>query len=237
MCTGLELLPLALTAAGSAVSGYGAYTQGQEEQANNQRIADARNAELEPVLGKVYGNAAQGRAVFNRRLGEVSPSNSRADQRRLTKQRVRGTTRVAAGGKDADIPISGSAPGTVKTEIGKKMLEATKRAKQAAKAKGKLHGYGDFVLDQTLRDQQAGRDIGMFNNFVQGDVGVLPFSQDFAGYSAYQPSSGVGEIFQSAGNLLASGAGAYSPELTGASSGYSSPYDAPLDWKTTVRRG
>lgn len=204
MCTGMEL---ALLAAGTALSGGGAYLSNKEANENAAAMTRARNDELALTLAKNRELADRSRKVYDERMADSTAERFGERQEDLTDRRT-DTLTSAVQGVDADsVPISGSAPTVVKSEIAKKLLGATKSAKESAKALGTLGGYGDLWFDQGLQDASAGRDIGVLSNFQQGNMGILPYSQDFAQYAAYRPSSGLGDMMQAAGSVIGGYAG------------------------------
>jgi hypothetical protein len=206
MCTGLEI-GLILAAAGAAAGGYGAYRQGDEAQANNIRMATARNQELSNTLARNRVNAEEARKVYTGREEEIQPERLAARQEDLTADRTATLEGAVEGANVEDVPLAGSAPTVVKSEIAKKLLGAMTEAKESAKRLGKVGGYGDLWFDQGLANTAAGRDIDMWSDFNKGNLGILPYSQDFASYQAYKPSSGIGEIFQGVGSVLGAAGG------------------------------
>lgn len=204
MCTGVELAVLAAAAAASAG---GAYIQNQESSDNNARIAQARNKELRDTLARNQEISDRSRDIFKLRQEEVAPEATKQRQEELTTDRTDKLTDVVTGENPENVPIKGSAPQVVKSEIAKKFLAASDKAKANAKALGTLGGYGDLWLDQGLKDTDAGLGIGVQQNLIKGNMGILPYSQDFAGYQAYRPSSGIGEMMQAAGSVLGGAAG------------------------------
>lgn len=214
MCTGLEIAALvasaATAAAGAGVSASGARKSQDEATINNARIAQARNDELRKTLALNDKISAESRNAYKGVEDTLPDMPVKQDQ--LTAERT-GQLEAAIPSEDASrIPLSGSAPSVVRSEAAKEMLDATDKAKQTAKALGKVGGYGDLFFDQGLNTQAAGRDVNEYQNFISGNMSLLPYLQDFAGYGAYRPSSGVGEVFQAAGNVL----GAAAPSVGGA---------------------
>ncbi len=201
MCTGLEIL-LPLLGSGLGIAG-GAIQQGKlNDQAQAQ--ADARNKVLSATLFKNDALADQSRSIFDKRLEEIQPEAFDQQQADLTAERT-DTLEGAIGLPDPeDIPISGSAPQVVRSEIAKRMLGAFEKAKGNAQTLGRLGGYGDTFFRQGLATAEAGNQISVPNNFARGNLGILPHLQDFAEVAAIKPISPIGGILSGIGNVLGS---------------------------------
>lgn len=239
MCLGLEAawIPLAAAAAsaaiGSGVSAYGAHTSQQESEANAMRVARARNNQLESVMRRNKEIADQSREIYKTREQEIQPENMAAKQEELAGERIAGNVAAVAPPAPENIPISGSAPTVVKSEVAKKLGEAMTSATDQAKNLGKLGSWGDFFGEQGMANTSTGRDLGVLQDFQQGNLGILPMSQDFAAYRAYRPSSGIGEAMQAAGPVVAAAGSAaadrYGREFS------DTTYDPLSGWTTTTK--
>ena len=230
MCTGLEI-PLIMAAVGAATSAGGSYLSNQSAQQNAQKVAAARNSQMQATLAATNKIADESRSTFTNRMADVTPTALPAEQAALTDQRTAGLTNAVTTATPADIPLSGSAPAVVKSEVAQKMSDATNVALDQAKSLGTLGGYGDLQFNQGVANTEASNKIGMLRNLQQGRLSLLPAQQDLAGDAAYRPTSPIGGIMQGAGNALGSAAGA----------GYFTPAASnltdPASWAATVTRG
>ncbi|BAQ16107.1 hypothetical protein [Methyloceanibacter caenitepidi] len=215
MCTGIELAALAslaTTVVGSGVSAYGAHRAGQERDANAAREAAARNAELEDVLRRNRKIADESRDLYTKREEAIAPKNTKRAQEEATQDRTNILTDAISGPEE--VPISGSAPEVVKTDLAKRLGEAVSGAKEEAKALGKVGSYGDFWFNQGLADTELGRGIETRSNFQQGNLNLLPYSSDLAAFQTYKPSTGIGEAMMAAGPALGQAGEAYYGAVT-----------------------
>lgn len=208
MCTGLEIAAIA-SVLGSAAAAGGTYISGQEASKNATAVADARNRELQATLGRTKQLAKDSRNIYKQREDEIQPEAMAASQADATADRTATLEGAIPDSAPEAVPLSGSAPAVVKSEIAQKMLEATGEAKSQARALGKVGGYGDTWFKEGLATNDTDRRLGIPQNFIQNEMALLPYSQDFAEFGAYRPSSGIGEIMQGAGNVIASAGGAY----------------------------
>lgn len=207
MCTGIELIGLAA----SAASGIGSMIQQKEEQANARRMAKARNDELKRTLGKNDALAQDSREQFNLRQQELQKAQLEEQNKDTRREdelvEATETPAVTAEGGDVAAPISGSAPTVVKSELAKRMQGALDQSKSQAQKLGKLGGYGDTWLDQGFADMETGRNLGVNSNFAAGNSALLPYAQDFAEQRAYKPISPIGGLLQGFGSMASSWAG------------------------------
>jgi hypothetical protein len=212
MCTGLEpalIASLVTAAAGSGISAYGAKKTADEQSENAARTANARNAELARLNDVARGGlndrlAQQSRDIYSKREADIQDLPKR--QAEVTDDRTAGLEAAVESAPQAEVPISGSAPEVVKTEVAKRMLDAMQSGKERARSLGTLGGYNDLWVDQGFANTGAGRDIGVTQNKLAGNLALLPFSQQYAEANAYRPPSALGGVMQGAGNFLASAA-------------------------------
>lgn len=205
MCTGLEILG----AAGAAASAIGTMIQQQQANANQVRMAEARNNELKRTLIKNDALAQQSRDTFNERTQKINAEEMAADQDQATQTREDAMTAAvdSAPQPAAEVALSGSAPAVVKSELAKRMSDAITSTKQSAARQAKLAGYGDSWLNQGFKDVEAGRDIAQDANFASGNMALLPYQQDIAEMRAYKPISPLGGLLQGFGSMVSSYAG------------------------------
>jgi hypothetical protein len=214
MCTGLEIAAIA-SVLGSAAAAGGTYMSQQEASQNAQRAADARNRELQATLARTKKLGEESRNIYKQREQEIAPEAAQQSHEDATASRTATLEGAIPDSAPEAVPLSGSAPTVVKSEIAQKLLDATGEAKTQARALGKIGGYGDMWFNEGLSSNNADRRLSVPQNFIQNEMALLPFSQDFAEYGAYRPSSGVGEIMAGVGNVVASAGGAYGGKVAG----------------------
>lgn len=208
MCFGLEAawLPALI---GSGISAVGTIVQQKQQRKQQQDIADARNNELRRTMQKNDGLAEEGRDRFQKRLAEASNENMEAEKAKTeatrTEEGENAVESVVKPDAAADMAsLAGSTSEVVKSDLASRMKEALTQGKDQAKAKAKLSAYGDSWLDQGFADTNAGRDIGVTQNFAAGNSAILPYAQDFAEQRAYRPISPLGGILQGLGGMMGS---------------------------------
>lgn len=190
---------------GTAASTVGGFITQQEQQANIQRQADARNERLNQTMLKNDALAKQSRAEFDARQQKATGDAIEQDRADKTAERTQALTdAVDSTPAAADISLSGSAPTVVKSELAKRMATALGQATDSAKAQAKLGGYGDSWLGQGFQDVAAGRNIGQNANFAAGNMAILPYQQDIAEQHATKPISPIGGLLSGFGSMLSS---------------------------------
>ncbi len=223
MCTGLELI---LPLLGTGLSFVGNSIQQKNLAAQAQAKVDARNRVLATTLGKNDILADQARGIFDTRLQEVQPEGFDNTQAEVTAERTATLESSIREPQPEDIPLSGSAPEVVKSEIAKRMLAAFESAKGQAQSLGKLGGYGDAFFQEGLSNAEAGNQISIPNNFARGNLGILPYLQDFAQVSATKSISPIGGLLAGFGNALGGFAGSQG-YFGGATGGSNVPIPRP----------
>lgn len=218
MCTGIEL---AAMLGGTALNAVGGMIQRNEEAANQKRMADARNEKLQLTLNKNDKLAERSRQRFDARQQDTQNLDQNEQKAKQDRQQTLEQAVTDTPNPTPDLPISGSAPTVVRTELAKRVGEALSKAKESATKLGTLGGYGDLWVNQGFKDAQAGRDIGVDANLAAGNMALLPYQQDIAETRAYQPISPLGGILQGIGSGLSSfgGGGGRLPRRS-----YSSPW-------------
>lgn len=211
MCTGLEIASLV---AGPLLSAGGAMIQAKEEQANQKRMAEARNEKLRGVMAKNDQLADESRAEFNARQQKATAESIEAERAAKTDERSQNLEAAVTEAPAAveNVSLSGSAPTVVKSELAKRMSTALGQATDSAKAQAKLGGYGDAWLGQGFQDVQAGRNIGQNANFAAGNLAILPYQQDIEETRAYRPISPLGGLLQGFGGMVSSYGGGGVPK-------------------------
>jgi hypothetical protein len=201
---GLGIGPIAAAIIPALLGGAGQFmtAKAQQDQAEDQ--AAARNRELMKTLEKNDAIAAQSREVFDKRRGEIQPDQMGQAQEEATASRTGVLEQAVAAAPPGEVPLSGSAPDVVQSEVAKKMQTAVSQGKDQARALGKAGGYGDTWFGQGIANQETGRNLDVNNNFASGNMAILPYLQDFAEIEATKPISPIGGVLSGFGGALGS---------------------------------
>jgi hypothetical protein len=207
MC--FDPISLALLAASTAASVGGGIMQRNEANANNARVAEARNQELRDMSARLRATEQENALKLNSTMDQFTQPGQEKAQADANAERDAGVmANTAAPVADAgDIPLAGSAPKVIKDNIASRMLTAFQGATDKAKAVSKLGSYGDVWGANNRAVGDAGRQIDTNNAGARAWAGLLPSLQDFAQHAVTKPSSGIGETMQAVGQLGASAAG------------------------------
>jgi hypothetical protein len=205
MCTGIEIAALA---AAAALSAGGAAVSQHEATSNANNVAMARNRALQATLDRTRGMSKDSRAVFDKRAEEIAPAKLAKTQEDVTANRTAGLTDAVDKATPADVPLAGSAPAVVKSEVASRMKDAMESGINRAKALGKLGGYGDLWSQEGFANQDASRNIDVQQNLISGQMSMLPYQQQLAELRATRAPSLWGPVLQGAGSVIGSAAGA-----------------------------
>ncbi len=208
MCYGAEaawLVPLL----GSLASVAGTVITTNEQRANAERQAKARNDKLQQVMSRNDQLAEKSQETFQNRMTDVQPEQAQNDQQAAESERAQALD-TAVDRSAPTIPLAGNAPAVVKSEIAKKMADVFAGGRAEAGRLAKLGARGDSWFNSGLQDTAAARDIGVQSNAAAGNLGILPHLQDFAETRAYKPISPWGAILSGIGSMAGSyGGGGY----------------------------
>lgn len=212
MCTGVEIAGIA----SALLSTVGGVVTMSEQNANAERMKDARNEELRRHLLKNDQLAETTRDEFARRNATATADGVAADQQAAQADREATLNSAVAdspSGAEAQavtgLSSSGSAPTVVRAEMAKRMSDAVGKVKGQAKNAAKLGAYGDSWMQQGFADLDANRNISVDANAAAGNSALLPYQQDFAETRAYKPISPLGGILQGLGGALGSTGGSF----------------------------
>lgn len=203
-------LSLLAALGGGALSAGGAMISNRAGERQAADIAKARNDELRKTMVKNDAIAMQTRDRFGDRAAGYNDTNFQQSADAAVGAR---TAPLEAAVTEPSIaaPISGSAPEVVRSELARVMSDTMAKGKAQAKALGKVGSYGDTWFNQGVENTSAGRDIGVMNDQAQGNLGILPYLQDFAEISATKPISPLGGIMSGIGNMIGSFSGGRAP--------------------------
>jgi hypothetical protein len=198
---------LAIMAASTAATIGGTVVSGREAVKNDAREADARNKVLRDTMSRNQMKADDNREIFNKRITEsaATPMQTQlGDAQAGQVQAIEGNLDATA----AESPIAGDAPKVVKSNLSAAMADSFAKSKEKAKALGELGGYNAQGRDDAIADTELGMAINTNNDAVRGNLGVMPYLQDYAALRVRKPSSGLGQMLTAAGQAGSTYAGA-----------------------------
>lgn len=207
MCDPLTLI---MGIGGAVASTVGAGMQAGEAAKTNARIAESRNKVLRQTNAMNDEHAAKNRQALNQRVADSG--KAKADQQLATAQdtAVDQITQNLAP-TATDIPLSGAAPKVVGNSLSTALGDVAKESQARAADIGMFQGYGLNAQDNALGDLGLRDEIGVNNDYVRGNMSIMPYLQDFAEYKAASKakSSPLGSILLGLGKALPmySGAG------------------------------
>jgi hypothetical protein len=227
-------MSFALTAVvvGTGANVAGGMISRNDALSNAQSQANARNASLAKNIGVLQGFGQDNRNTFDANMANYTPA---AQQTQLTNaQDARSNSNVANITQEtgADAPIAADASPASRSDLAKRMLSVYDGATTRAKALGKLGGYSDAWTQNMLDNAQAGRDIGVTNNYAEGRKALVGPEGDMAAAAAYKPPSIWGPLLQGAGSIAsaAGGAGLGGGGFAGATGVNASQIGTPSLW-------
>ncbi len=192
-------ITLAVLAASTAASIGGGMISSSESAQNANRMAAARNRVLEETRKRNLKHSDQNRIQFNDNLANTNDE----DGEKLRKAQndrtdvIQGNINPVA----ADVPLDANAPKVVQSNLAKTLADTFATSKTNAMHLGALGGYGDRSRDLAIGDSGTQSAIGTNNNFVAGNMGIMPYLQDYAQIRANKPSSGLGDMLSALGKM------------------------------------
>jgi len=186
---------------GSALSGIGAMIKNRQANNNAKAVADARNGVLRDTMALNRPIADSSRAAFDNRIQQPMANEVAAGAPRMAML-------DAAVQPAPTIPVAGSAPQVVKSEIAKKMQEALEAGKSEAASSGRVASYGDAWFGEGIQNNDLASRLRQDANFAGGNLALLPHLQDLAEVGATRPSGPIADIFMGLGNAVGSAGGA-----------------------------
>lgn len=203
------ILPLLALALGTGASFVGNRMAQNEAEEAAQREKAARDAELMEILQRNRQDADANYQTFQSRLSELQPMPQQIAQDEAATDRASPVQNAVMEFDDVDIPLSGSAPKIVQSQLANAMKDAWDKSTDHAQKMAKLGAYSDHWFNQGLATNEAARDIETRNRFARERTAMLPAMQDFAAYDAQKPRSGLGELLSGIGRTVAGAGGAY----------------------------
>ncbi len=198
-------------ALGASAAGTGLSIAGNEASQSAMNAARANEVNQQAALQK------QSNAIFANSLAQSTPKTAQQQMQQGQAARTNAwqglqdaTTPVASalptatGSTAGSSPGGGTSTGSSATPIG----GATRRAASAgnswntllANAAAREGSYGDWQNQQAIKNANAAQQLGVVNNFSQGDAALLPTELQVAS-QAGDSLSGWGNIVSSLGSL------------------------------------
>lgn len=194
---------LPLIIGGMLLSGVGQAIKNRQAQNQAKAIADARNQVLSDTMAMNRPLADSSRTMFDQRIAapiadEGAPS-------------LRGDLLADAAQPAPDIPVSGSAPTVVKSEIAGQMAKALEEGKAEAARSARVGAYGDAWFDEGVYNNQLGSQLGQNANFAGGNLALLPHLQDLAEVQATKRRGPIADIMMGVGSAMGAYGGSMGP--------------------------
>ncbi len=201
MCepTTLTVASLALVAAGTAATAYGAKQADKAEGAATSAELD-RQAKLRREADAVHGNtiSANGAKKTIQHMDEAAGKRTAAYQQS-----------VADTASFAPLGVSTTATGTGGNQVvadayRKEQQGASSYVQQQGQAQSALQAFDDTMQNNAIFNANQGYDIRKLGSFMQGSANVLPYELDSAGHKG-DTSKTIGGILQALGAVTGAG--------------------------------
>ena len=180
-CGALEVgIPLMLAGTGAQIGA-------------NVMEGNAMNSKVSAELARQSAFQKRGTGVFQQSLGQSTPQAAQ-------QQIGQGQQQYTQAMQGAKLPML-SQPGTLPNDTSRIIDTATQaRNNMSNMANANLQGYGNYGLQQHLKDLQAGSQLGVIGNEAQQSAGVLPTELAQARQSQAGLSS-IGQLLSTVGSL------------------------------------
>lgn len=199
-------ITLGIMAAGTAASAVGGGMNTASQINNNTNIAAARNKALQETNAKDLAISGQSDAALSKHLSDTTGPAAAAG--------LQGAQGGAVGAMLDNMAPSGGGPTlgadmptAAKSGLGAAIAAAGAKSTAKATAQGNLLGYQTYGRDVAAGDKDLTSSIDLNNNFVHGNMAILPSIQDYEQIKANKPSSGLGGILQALGGMASGYAG------------------------------
>ena len=208
-------ISLGLMALGGGASVLGGGMSASETANNNAAIAAARNKALQETNAKNLAISGQSRDAMGKEIAATTGPMAAAGLAGAQGGAVNTimSNMAPTGGEPT---LSSSAPKAAQSGLAAAIAAAHAKSTAKGAAQGNLLGYQTYGRDVAEQDKDLASGINMNNDFVHGNMAILPSIQDYEQIQANKPSSGLGELLQG----LGSAAGGYAGNRAGAR-GYS----------------
>jgi len=196
MCTGIE----ALTVASTAASLGGKLLGSSNEAKNAQAKINARNAAAQQEQQRQRIFQQSNDAAINNTLQDMSSETQQQSFGDLVAKREQAYTENAPPAAEF-ATISESTPQVVKSDLAKRVSDAISKSKAQAKALAKVGATGDVFQNNGLSINQAANSIGTTNGMARGSLTTNITEQTAAANNAGNKSSLFGDLLSGAGAL------------------------------------
>lgn len=176
------------------------------ESVNNANAqAAAANQVLQTTLGKEQGFQGSNTAELDKNLANYAPGAQDTQLAGAQTARANTSTGNMTTTNPNSVPVTSDAPPAVAAALKNDMASVDAGSKNRATLAAKLGGYGDSLLTNQLNTASADRNIGVTNNFADGQKAILPALQQDAMAGAYKPPS-IWSTILGGGSQIAAGA-------------------------------
>ena len=196
------LIPLALTAAGSAAQAAG---QSRARSAMSQAQADERQRQ--------QGFQGQSQNLISESLANASAPSQAGQQAKDVANRNASYQAAAAAAPAALLPTGNTNAGDqnansiVNTESAQRGAAAQGFTSQQGAAKANLQGFADLQKQNDIYNNRMLQQQGQIGNFMQGSSSVLPYEVQAASHKGDRYKS-LGDVLSLAGSAAGMGIGA-----------------------------
>jgi hypothetical protein len=180
------------TLAGLALAGTGAGLQAGASASENSKMNSAVGAEL--ARQNQFSN--QAKDVFNQSLGQSTPQSAQQQIQQGAQQSLGTLASIPGAQFSLPQPVGGTNAGNTAGTNAQGVLNVNSNNANAG-----LQGYGNFPLQQYLKDLQAKNQLGVINNNAQGWANILPYQLQNAATSS-QGLSDIGSLLGAIGGPL-----------------------------------
>ena len=159
----------------------------------NVMEGNAMNSKASAELARQSAFQKRGTGVFQQSLGQSTPQAAQ-------QQIGQGQQQYTQAMQGAKLPML-SQPGALPNDTSRIIDTSTQaRNNMSNMANANLQGYGNYGLQQHLKDLQAGSQLGVIGNEAQQSAGVLPTELAQARQSQAGLSS-IGQLLSTVGSL------------------------------------
>src|SRR5258708_3766929 len=204
----MSWVSVGLMAAGTAASVGGGIMGRNDALANAQAQAEARNAVVRDAIGKLNVFGAQNRGTFDANMTNYDPATQAAQLQSAQDTRSGNNVNAITTQDPNATPIQADASPATRADLAKRMLAVHDQAVGRAKSMGQLGGYSDQWINNQLGNAQAGRDIGVVNNFAEARNALVQPEAALAAAAAYNTPSLWGALLSGAGSTMSAAGGA-----------------------------
>lgn len=192
---------LPLLIGGAILGGIGQIIKNRQAANDAQARVNARNKVLADTMALNKPIAESSRAEFDQRMaGPIADETAPSLRTQLLTE--------AGAGPAMPIPVAGSAPEVVQSEIAGQMAKAIDAGRAEAAASAKVGAYGDAWFNEGIDNNALASKLGQNANFAGGNLALLPHLQDLAEVGAIKQHGPIADIFTGIGSAMGAAGGA-----------------------------